>query len=178
MYMYVHQPYPKLQPVNVVLQLVNFDGSPFWLSLDRVLARVWHWKSFNYWCLNLFQIYQKGLKLFSPCTFFNFKVCYLLIYSQNFYLRTQFQFILRSLYLKSTYGAVLVVNQILWNPNYVWDLLELAILRATFLSIQSYHTCSLFMSVRRIKKLCNLSLTIIGIQFKRILYNLPGPLRT
>lgn len=40
MYMYVHQPYPKFQPGNVVLQLVNFDGSPFWLSLDRVLDRV------------------------------------------------------------------------------------------------------------------------------------------
>lgn len=146
MYMYVHQPYPKFQPGNVVLQLVNFDGSPFWLSLDRVLDRVWHWKSKVIWLdlkvapplfkrvltidVSIYSkyIYQSGLKLFSPCTFFNFKVCYLLIYSQNVYLRTQFQFILRSLYLKSTYGTVLVVNQILWNPNYVWDLLELAIL--------------------------------------------------
>lgn len=166
MYRYVHQPYPKFQPVNVVLQLVNFDGSPFWLSLDRALDRVWHWKSkviwldlkvapppfqkgFNYWCLNLFHIYQSGLHFFSPCTFFNFKVCYLLIYSQNFYLRTQFQFIWRIWYLKINLWYCSCGESDPLKPR-----LCLRSIRAsnplTYWSIHSYRTCSLFMSVRRI----------------------------
>lgn len=154
---------PKNGAVKLFERYLILDGKVRKKQWCNVKLLVPFWKGLILYISQSIPNILRWSRIFPTLYIFNLKVWYLLINSQNFSPRTQFQFISRSWQL--------IIN--LWycscgESGPLKPQLCLKIIRASnpfiYLTMHSYHTCSLFISVGtgRILKFCTLSLIIIG----------------